>query len=167
MPTISITSGKLGVNITRTETVAQHVLGDTIFGSHGTKWEYVQAGAALSAKKWAVIDENGQLLALTSARAALGYKVVVPQIDAAEDDYLWVATMGFFGSAFAKKTCSADAALYVTSTAGAVDDTATGHFQLAGALLISAATADSGFYGCRFLSEVYAVKFIDRDAGGL
>lgn len=165
--TISITSPKLGVNIGVTETASNHTLGDVVFGSQGTKWVYVQAAAALSAKKWAAIDEAYQLYALTSARAASGFGITVPQISFANDDYGWVPVEGAFGSAFAKKSCAADSALYVTTTAGAVDDTATGHFQIVGALLISAASSNSGFFGCRFLHEPYANKFADRDAGGL
>lgn len=166
--TISITSQALGVRFDATSDVDNGLpLGMRVQGSGNTEWIRVQANGALSAKKWAAYDEAFQLYALTSARAASGFGIAGPQIDFADDDYGWAPVKGAFGKMFAKKSCAADVPIYTTSTAGAVDDTATGHYQIVGAHFISAATSDSGFYDCVFITEPMTVKFVDADAGGL
>lgn len=126
-------SGMLGVDLasttagTTTDGVnAKFALGTSILGSDGSRWVYVQAGAAITQYFTVAIDENFQAVHITSTLAKAGHGVGFAQVAFADNDFGWVCThSGGNISVRVAAACAPDVQLYTTATAGVLDDTAT------------------------------------------
>ncbi len=149
--------GPFGIDFLHTSTTQEFGLGDLSWSKQGL-FQYVQAGAALSAYAPIKVDTDGQAVGLTTAVSGSEPTAVgIVQVDFADNDYGWVFR-GFGGGTgkgikvLALTLCATDVKLYTTATAGpgfALDDTATDLVQ--NVMLVSTNAA-----GGTVATEVYA-----------
>jgi hypothetical protein len=128
-----ITTNMAGVNLSTTYTGtttdganAPFKLGTLVEGTDGSRWVFVQAGAAITQYYTVAIDENFQAVHITSTLAKAGYGVGFAQVAFSDNDFGWVCVhAGGNISVRLAASCAADVQLYTTATAGVLDDTAT------------------------------------------
>ncbi len=147
-----LTDGMIGVDLTATTAGtstdgagAEFTLGLTRRGTDDTLWCYVQAGAAVAQYAAAGLDENFQMVEITSTLARTGLTPAFPQVAFDDNDFGWVA-LNAGGSISVKlaASCAADVQLYTTATAGVLDDTATSTASLVrGVVTIAASTSQA------------------------
>lgn len=151
-----ITNGPAGANLTKltagTTTDgagAEYALGTTAEGTDGSRWCYVQAGAAITQYSWVAIDENFQAVMGTKALADVGHQVGFAQIAFADNDMGWVCVHGPGNiTVRALASCAADVQLYTSATAGALDDTSASQTLIRGVVLVTAATNTASSREC-------------------
>ena len=137
-----VTSGLLGVNIEETPSSNSrgHALGTRVSGTDAQEYMYVLAGSAITQYAVVGVDENYSAYPLTTAMAADGWHIGAAQVAFASGDYGWVATKGSNVTISVLGACAADVALYTTSAAGSLDDTATSTLvKIEGMVLVTAA----------------------------
>lgn len=143
-----VTNGPAGANLTKLTTGtttdgegSEFALGTPADGTDGSRWVYVQAGAAITQYSWVAIDENFQAVMGTKALADAGHQVGFAQIAFADNDMGWVAVHAPGNiTARALASCAADVQLYTSGTAGALDDTSASQTLIRGVVLVAAAT---------------------------
>lgn len=123
-----------GARFEETSTTALFAVGEACEDSWGGKWKYVQAQGALSINSVGRVDNDGQLVPLTTALSGTEPTMVgIPQVAFADNAYGWVfvGPGGGVGSGIkvlARTLCATNVKLYTTDTAGPdtnVDDSAT------------------------------------------
>lgn len=139
MKTFFATSGVANAALLEPTTDANFKLGTRCTGNDGTEWIYVQANGAITVYDAVGIDETFQAAALTKAMADADWRIGFAQVAFTDNQYGWVATSGA-GSNFKVNvlaSCVADAALYTTATAGALDDDATSQTAINGVVIVT------------------------------
>lgn len=131
----------LGIDLTKTPTVAEHPLGLRVAATDNQEYVYVQANGAITQYDAVGIDENYQAAALTDAMAADGWFIGFAQVAFADNDYGFVATKGSNVRVRVAANCAADVPLYTTATAGVLDDASTGVTNIDGIVAVAAVTA--------------------------
>ena len=117
-------------------------LTDEAFLHDNSKWVFVSASASITSYQLVAINSAGVALAATSALALAGQKAGIAQANISSGSYGWVQVKGNM-TVNALQTCSSSTVLYTSGTAGAVDDTATNQFKVAG-LTINSNNATTG-----------------------
>lgn len=119
-------------------------LGDRYVSHDGKEYVYVQASGAIAGDGYvAGIDEDYQATALTtSGGGALGDLVGVAGAAFADNDYGWLQVKGPC-NVQVSASAAANTALVATSTAGQLDDAATGK-SVSGIVLTAARAASAG-----------------------
>lgn len=121
---------KHGLTPDRADTDQLNALGAVGQNTKGT-WVYGQAQGAIAAYDAVKIDNDGQLIPLTTAISGSEPTAVgVAQVALADNEYGWVWAGEGGGSGSGIKvtvlaSAAAGAKLYTTTTAGSLDDTAT------------------------------------------
>ena len=101
----------------------------------------MQAGAAITQYYTVAIDEDFQIVHLTTALAAAGHNIGFAQNAFADNDFGWVCIHAPGNITIrAAASCAADVQLYTTATAGVLDDTSAGVNLIRGVVLVAAAT---------------------------
>ncbi len=145
-----MTDGKIGVDITATNPLYTDAtlpttgpqqnmdfpLGDITHGADSTMWMFVQASATITQYQFVGIDENYQAAPLTKTMADDGWFIGIAQVAIADNDGAWVVVRGSNVNGNVLASCAADAALYTTSTAGAVDDSSGGQTRIEGIVAV-------------------------------
>lgn len=136
MPTHVVTAkpsplgGKLGVDVTKESETQLFKLGSEVKCEDGNTYVYVQANGAIDAYAACALSESHEVVELTTAiSGAVPTVVVVPQLAITDDYYAWAVKSGAAFSVLALASCAADVKVYTTTTAGAIDDTATDLIQ--------------------------------------
>lgn len=146
------TDGTIGTNIDVTTTTAEFELGQTVQTNDGGEFIYVQASGAIDQYDFVVIDEDYQATAAILATGAKGDLGGVALIAFADNEYGFVCRKGANSSAIkvnAIASCAANTAIYVTATAGHIDDaTASGSELVEGLFLTAAADTVAGATEC-------------------
>jgi hypothetical protein len=108
----------------------------TISEDHsGRKWMFVRTGASsnpANAGEAVAIDENNSVQLLTKALADQGNKIGFAQSAVPINTAFWALIQGA-GTLRVLASCAADARLFTSGTAGALDDTATSQTEIVGA----------------------------------
>ena len=138
-------SSKLGVDLTQSNSTQNFGLGDTIRGSDGSIWQYVNAATTVSAYSVVAINASGTmnmatLTALDSSSG--GYQLAVAQFAFAPSDYGWVPIHGVGGPGGTFKvkvsgSSSAGLALYIGTASGNLTITAAASGTIAGIAIVS------------------------------
>lgn len=144
-----VTGGVVGINLAETTAGtttngqnAKFRLGQTVLGSDGSRWLYVQAGAAITQYDCVAIDEDYQAVPMTKALADAGHQPGFAQVAFSDNDFGWVAThMPGNGSVRVAASCAADVQLYTSGTAGVLDDTSASQTIIRGVVLAVAGTS--------------------------
>lgn len=142
------TTGMAGVSLstttagTTTDGVgAKFELGTLVEANDGSRWMYVQAGAAITQYRTVAIDENAQAVHITTALAAAGHGVGFAQVAFADNDFGWVCVHATGNiSIRLAASCAADVQLYTTATAGILDDTSASVTLIRGVVAVVAAS---------------------------
>lgn len=143
------TGGTIGINFAETTAGtttngagAKFRLGQTVLGSDGSRWLYVQAGEAILQYMAVAIDEDYQAVKLTKALADAGHQVGFAQVAFADNEFGWVAVhMPGNGSVRVLSACAADVQLYTSGTAGILDDTSASQNLIRGVVITVAASS--------------------------
>lgn len=149
----------LGANYTIVDTDQKFGLLDSYFDKNTEgEFVYVKASGTIAAYDVVKIDNDGTAAALTTAiSAAEPTRVGIAQVALSANQYGWVFVRGGGDGKGIKVNaltlCAADAKLYTTATAGAVDDTATDLIQ--GLVLV-----DANPSGGTVATECYAVTYL-------
>lgn len=144
----------IGVNVDDTSTGtttngqnAKHQLGTVVNGIDGSRYVYVQAGAAVmpstKAPNALAIDEDFQAVLMTSALGAAGHQLgFAPQVVIADNDFFWAKIAGVFNVRVAAST-AADAYLRTSLVAGRLSATSTASAVAFPVVLATAASAST------------------------
>jgi hypothetical protein len=102
---------------------AKHQLGTVVVGVDGTRYIYVQAGAAImttvNGPNAVGIDENYEATLMTTANALAGHMLgFAPQAVIADNDFFWARVRGSNFNARVAASAAADTYLRTTATAG-------------------------------------------------
>lgn len=144
-----VTGGTLGIDLAATTAGtttnganAKFRLGQTVLGSDGSRWVYVQAGEAITQYMTVAIDEDFQAKKITKTLADAGHQVGFAQVGFADNDFGWVCVHGP-GNITVRvlASCAADVQLYTSGTAGILDDTSASQNLVRGVVLVVAASA--------------------------
>lgn len=144
-----VTGGTLGIDLAATTAGtttnganAKFRLGQTVLGSDGSRWVYVQAGEAITQYMTVAIDEDFQAKKITKTLADAGHQVGFAQVAFADNDFGWVCVHGP-GNITVRvlASCAADVQLYTSGTAGILDDTSASQNLVRGVVLVVAASA--------------------------
>ncbi len=144
-----VTGGVAGINLAETTdgttTNGQNArfrLGQTVTGSDGSRWIYVQAAAAITQYDCVAIDEDYQATPMTKALADAGHQPGFAQVAFDDNDFGWVAThLPGNGSVRVAASCAADVQLYTTGNAGILDDTSASQTLIRGVVIVAAGTS--------------------------
>lgn len=128
-----LTDGKIGVDLTKLYTGtttdgedAPFTLGERHSGSDNSEWVFVQAGGAITQYDCVTIDENYQAVAAATTATVAGHMVGFAQVAFTDNQFGWVALNGSNITCRIAGSCAADVQLYLSGTAGVLDDTSTG-----------------------------------------
>jgi len=144
-----LTDGKIGINLTDVGSSISEALGSTFTGSDSAQYTYVLADAAIQQYSTVGIAEDFGAAELTTAMAKDGYQIGFAQTALAAGQYGWVLTKGGRPIVRVASLCAADVALYTTSTAGLLDDTATTTLsKIDGAVLLTTNATGSANSTC-------------------
>lgn len=115
-----------------TSTTQLFPLGQACIDSEGGHWVYGQANGALTQYDCVKIDNDGQVVQMTTTvSGAEPTAAGVVQVAFADNEYGWVWRGGAGGGLNSGikvrvlASCAADVKIYTTATAGCLDDTAT------------------------------------------
>lgn len=168
-----VTDGTIGVDLTRVSSGtttdgenAEFKLGMCVKGfddqDAGAEWIYVQAGAAISTttkQTWLLaVDENFQAVKATKALVNAGYYLAVnPQQIIADNAFFWAQRMGS-PKLRVGVSCAADTSLWLSTTAGRLDDLGTsggsGDLRIANVVTVAAAGDTSTSEGATLVSTL-------------
>ncbi len=137
-----MTGTQIGAELTRDYTTADitsgrgHAVGETHIDSLGKEYTFVQASAALAQYDAVWVKSNHEAIPGTAAAFQTPGRFAVAQVAITLDQYGWVqhrgnAIVSVLGS------CNADAGLYMSATAGHLDDL-TLSVEVLGIVLLSA-----------------------------
>lgn len=136
--------GKIGVNITDTSSTISDALGNRYIGSDSAQYIYVLSGAAIPASSYVTINETFTAIAGTKTAVDDGHEIgFAPEATVASGKYFYASLRGRPQLRVAS-LCAADVALYTTSTAGLLDDTATSQTKIDGIVIVTANATGSG-----------------------
>ena len=146
------TSPLLGVNLGQTSAGtstagagAPQALGTTIFGSHGSVYQFVQAAVAINQYDVVSIDNNSQASGATPATLATGATSIgFAQAAFAQYDYGWVALQGSQLTVNVSATSTLAVQLYAATTTGKLSTTASSGTLVGVAILTASTTAVVG-----------------------
>lgn len=100
-------------------------LGQQTEGTDGSLWMFVVAtGGNIAQYDFVGIDENFVAQPLNQTMAAAGFRIGVAQVAIPSTYYGWVCVRGANVLGKVREGCLADVALYISGTAGALDDAA-------------------------------------------
>ncbi len=99
-------------------------VGQMTVGTDGSQWTFVLASGAIAQYDFVGIDENFAAAPLTEAMADAGWIIGAAQVAIASASYGWICTKGANVSGNVLASCAADVPLYVSATAGSLDDAA-------------------------------------------
>jgi hypothetical protein len=116
----------VGARLRETSTTKLFDLGSSTYDDLGSRWEYVQASAAIAQYAYVKVTAafaaaEGTTTLLPSTEPA---RVGCAQVAFAINEYGWVVRSGQHTGKFAA-SCVQDVKIYTTATAGVVDDAAT------------------------------------------
>ena len=142
-----VSSSRIGVDLNNTSTTALFALGETVEGSDGTLWEYVQASTSVSAYAVVAIAQSGTCAMASVVDATSGRQLAVAQNAFAANDYGWVPIRGTGGGlnqmrVLCSGTMSGGSALYVGSRTGVVSIQVSGSATLRGVVVYGASAVD-------------------------
>lgn len=125
-------------------------LGTMVQANDGSQWLLCQASTTIAQYYAVGVDEDFKANPLTGAFASAGYTVGWAQV--AVDPtapYFWAALQGRANLNIAvASSCAADVALYTTTTAGVLDDSATATQALiAGVVIVTTQASTTGLAG--------------------
>jgi len=121
-----------------------HALGTRARDAAGNEYIYLQGVASTVAGSWVTMDEDN-LTTLTAANAV--GRVAVAMAATIADKYGWYQIYGRVATALAVTDgdCAADVQLFLTSTAGTVDDVDVAGDAIIGAISRVAETTTAGY----------------------
>lgn len=129
-----VTSGALGINLAQTFTPSTDLypypgannfaLGTVVLGTDNSQWVYVLASGNIAQYDFVGIDENFAAAPLDETMADDGWQVGVAQVAIDSASYGWVCTKGANVTGKIGASCAADVPLYISATAGTLDDAA-------------------------------------------
>lgn len=138
-----VTSGAIGTQLDQTHAERKFAVGTELNGTGGSLWRYVCAVSAIAQYNAACIDNAGNAKNLTKTLVDAGQVIAVPQVAFAAGEYGWMARRGADPGLGLRvrvlANCAANASLYTSATAGALDDTSTSQTEIIGITLVSAA----------------------------
>lgn len=127
-------------------------LGQNVAGNDGSSWIFLRASTTISQYDAVGIDPAtfyGN--PLSSTMAAAGYAIAWPQVAVNASDYFWAALQGRGGGYFSIRvasSCAAGVALYTTTTAGVLDDSATAtQVLIEGVVIVTTQASTTGLAG--------------------
>ncbi len=143
--------GTLGVDLETTQSSAdaatyghKHVLGQIVKGNNSSEWMYVYASAAITQYFVVTVEASGTASPALTADARLVPTIGIAQVAFSAGDYGWVALEGHSLRVATSAAVAVGARLYLTTTAGRVDDAAASTLaQIAGLKLIATASGTS------------------------
>jgi len=124
-------------------------VGQMVMGNDGSQWIFCLASTTVAAYYAVGIDSSFNANPLTSTMAASGLSVGWSQVAVDGGDYFWAGLQGrgSFSIAVAA-SCAAGAALYTTTTAGVLDDSATATQTLIeGVVIVTTQASTTGLAG--------------------
>lgn len=141
----------IGPNVTRIDTSATLMqgvgfgLGDRYTDHLGNTWVYILASLSIAQYDCLAVKANYHALPMTDAASKLPIEVAFAQVAFADkgDSYGWAMTSGR-GSVRVAIDCEPSVPLYITATAGVLDD-ATLSSMIQGVVITTSATAAGGF----------------------
>jgi hypothetical protein len=149
-------SGLLGCNVSATYTSAEAAtlgmsLGTLVTAQHGQIYEFVKTLSTVAQYDCVVFlantsasDDFTQVVAPADAtNGALSYKVGIAQVAIASGYYGWVAINGAQLQVKALVACQPAVPLFLTSTAGSVDDAIASAAGIVGLIALTSATSAS------------------------
>lgn len=119
-----VVDGKIGVDLTKTTTVAQYAAGTVVHTTDGGMYEYCRARSEVSQyAAVAIFEGNSIRMTETSIVQDAGFakKVGFAQVSIASGYYGWVARMGKVVCNLSDD-CADNVPLFTTATAGYLDD---------------------------------------------
>ncbi|HKJ73341.1 MAG TPA: hypothetical protein VKA19_04430 [Alphaproteobacteria bacterium] len=119
---------------------AAFALGTKVQATNGQTWMYVQAAEAITQYDFVAIDENYQMSQITATEAGDGWHIGVAQNAFADNDLGWVCIAGSNANGRLAGSTAADAALYTSPTAGALDDVSTVGTKIDGVVAVTGNT---------------------------
>lgn len=125
----------------------EYALGSRATGSDGSKFIYVQAGAAVAQYQAVAIDELGQAALLTSALALDGHRIGFAQAAFDDNDMGWVLLDSGQGNTYkvgVLSACDSDVKLMTSGTAGYLDDAYTTFIPLGGVVITTTLATTGG-----------------------
>jgi len=142
---------------TTVDTEKKHNFGARAFDSDGNEFIYMQGVGSAIAGSWVSFDEN-HVTTLATASAVGRVAIAMAAIDATTD-YGWFQIYGTNTLALAKADITVDKPLWLTSTAGYVDDLHPGSDMIKGAMCrvaadVSAASAFTATINYPFVNGV-------------
>lgn len=156
----------VGVRFEETSTTALFKLGERCHDSGGGSWVYVQANGAITQYDAVKVDNDYQIVPITTAiSGSEPTNVGLAQVAYADNEYGWVfeGPGGGVNSGIkvrALTLCATDVKLYTNATtAGTVDDTPTSMDLIQGLTIV--ATNSSGSTAAM---EVFASTFLTTNA---
>lgn len=126
---------------TDVDTVKNHNFGARAFDGDGNEYIYMQGVSSGAAGSWVSTDEDYVTTLLTAS--AVGRVAIMMAALDATTDYGWFQIYGKNTLALAVADITVDKPLFVTSTAGYVDDAAVSSDMIKGAICRVAATMTS------------------------
>ena len=142
-----VSSSKLGADLNTTSPTALFALGETVEGSDGTLWEYVNASTSVSAYAIIAINASGTMAMASAADAVAGLQLAVAQTAFAASEYGWVPIRATGGATnqmrvLCSGTMSGGNALYVGSRTGVCSIQVSSSATLHGVMVYGASGAD-------------------------
>ena len=134
----------LGVDLTDTPTTSDRgiALGQRAEGTDNSLWVFTKASTAITQYDTVAIDEDFNILPITTTLARTGMAVGFAQVAFVDNDYGWVALKGTNIRARGAAACAPDIALYTSAVAGVLDDAATTTLELIrGVVFVTTASA--------------------------
>jgi hypothetical protein len=143
MPTL------IGVNKSLTKSAltdgSTFTIGDRHTDSDGNSWVYVKASAAFTLGDCVAVKSGYKGSPMTDALSKAAQEVAVAsKVAFATDDYGWVQTAGAFANLRVAIDCEPKVPLYITATAGVLDD-ATLSSMIQGVQITTSATAAGAY----------------------
>lgn len=132
-------------NTTEVDTVLNHPLGTRARDEAGNEYVYLTGASSTAAGSWVTFDED-KLTTLTAANAVGPVAVAMAAVDSTSE-YGWYQIYGHVATALAitDGDCAANVQLYLTSTAGTVDDVDVAGDHIIGAISRVAETTTAGY----------------------
>lgn len=149
-----------GVDVLQTYTITSQTpeypgppfeLGQQVQGNDGSAWIFLKASTTITQYDAVGIDTSFNGNPLSSTMAAAGYAIGWAQNAVNGGDYFWAAMQGRGGGHFSIRvasSCAAGVALYTTTTAGVLDDSATAtQVLIEGVVIVTTQASTTGLAG--------------------
>lgn len=125
-------------------------LNDMVETQDGKRWIFVSASTSITSYNACAIDTQGYALHATSANALTFPRIGVAQNNISSGSWGWLQVYGVC-SLNVLSTCSTGVSLYVSGTAGSLDDTGTATVKVTGISIpanITAAATSAAIMAC-------------------